>query len=283
MKNILFLLFICFTGLIYGQEPALSFVEQQATPKEGIAEFMKNFADKFQSADLGDVTEKSPTTLSFIIEKDGTFSNIVVLNDESGIGGEAIRVLKTMPAWNPAVHKGKVVRSKFVLPVIIRRGDTRNSEKPLWASKEELKVYMDSLNVYKMETDYFEFSCNCGLFKSSVNAQNKTEEFFYEAADKKAYYNVVLQKIDPKDKGDHLEMIKKEVAAQNGTIRNIFFNNENGIEVTMEMADESFVNHYRTLFFKKSNYFIAVNVVSYNMQLADLLIEHLKTTFKMNI
>ena len=286
MKKILFLLFICFTGLVsYGQDKdsVRSFVQQKATPKEGLAEFMKNFADGFQLPELANTTDKVTVKLKFTVEKDGTFSDIEVLNDEFGIGDEAVRVLKTMPAWNPARHEGKNVRSKFVLPIVLKTAGNQMPEKPLWSSKEELKVYMDSLETYKMETDYFEFSCNCGLFKSSANAQNKTEEFFYEAADKNAYYNVVMQKIDAEDKADHIEMIKKEVEAQNGIIRSLFFNNENGIEVSMAMQDNGFTNHYRTLFFKKNDYFIAVNVVSYNMQLADLLIEHLKKTFKMNI
>lgn len=284
MKKILFLFFICFTGLVsYGQDPVRSFVQQKAAPKEGLAEFMKNFADGFQLSELANTTDKVTVRLKFTVEKDGTFSDIEILNDEFGIGNEAVRVLKTMPAWNPAVHEGKNVRSKFVLPIVLKTGGVEIPEKPLWSSKEEIKIYMDSLDTYRMETDYFEFSCNCGLFKSSVNAQNKTEEFFYEAADKKAYYNVVLQKIDVNDKADHIEMIKKEVEGQNGIIRSLFFNNENGIEVSMAMQDDGFTNHYRTLFFKKNDYFIAVNVVSYNMQLADLLIEHLKKTFKMNI
>lgn len=283
MKKLLFLFFVCFSGLIsYAQEPVRSFVKQKAAPKEGLVEFMKNFAHEFQFPEV-DAAGKVMVRLKFTVEKDGTFSDIEVLDDEFGIGNEAIRVLKTMPSWNPAMHDGKNVRSKFVLPIVLKTGEARDFEKSLWSSKEELKVYMDSLDVYRMETDYFEFSCNCGLFKSSVNDQNKTEEFFYESADKKAYYNVVLQKIDPKDETDHIEMIKKEVESQNGIIRNLFFNNENGIEVSMAMQDDGFTNHYRTLFFKKSGYFIAVNVVSYNMQLADLLIEHLKMSFKMNI
>lgn len=280
----LFLFFVFFTGLVsYAQDPVQSFVQQKAAPREGLAEFMKNFAEKFQAPELEENVDKITVRLKFTVEKDGTFSDIEVLNDEFGIGNEAIRVLKTMPSWNPAMHNGKKVRSQFTLPVVLKVSDAYNDEKPLWASKEALKVYLDSLDTYKMETDYFEFSCNCGLFKSSVNDRNKTEEFFYETADKKAYYNVVLQKIEPEDRTDHLQMIRKEVEAQKGSFRNIFFNNENAIETSMAMADSGFTNHYRTLFFKKNNYFIAVNVVSFNMQLADLLAEHLKRTFKMKM
>lgn len=33
---------------------------------------------------------------------------------------EAMRVVKTMPRWTPGRDKGKLVRTKFVLPVMFR-------------------------------------------------------------------------------------------------------------------------------------------------------------------
>lgn len=57
--------------------------------------------------------------LQFIIEKDGSISNIVVLRDEPGGGcaEEAIRVVQNMPNWTPGSQMGKKVRVKFTLPV----------------------------------------------------------------------------------------------------------------------------------------------------------------------
>ena len=56
--------------------------------------------------------------LSFIIESNGTVSNIKVLR---GIGGgceeEAIRVASTMPDWTPGKQNGNPVRVKLTLPV----------------------------------------------------------------------------------------------------------------------------------------------------------------------
>ena len=56
--------------------------------------------------------------LSFVIEKDGSVSNITV---QRGIGGgcdeEAVRVLKLMPPWSPGKNNGLPVRVKFTLPV----------------------------------------------------------------------------------------------------------------------------------------------------------------------
>jgi TonB family protein len=55
--------------------------------------------------------------VSFVVEKDGTVSNVKVLR---GIGGgcdeEAVRVVKSMPKWKPGMQKGKPVRVNFNMP-----------------------------------------------------------------------------------------------------------------------------------------------------------------------
>lgn len=56
--------------------------------------------------------------VSFIVEKDGSISNVVLKRDiGSGCGEEAVRVVKMMPKWTPGKQKGKAVRTQFILPV----------------------------------------------------------------------------------------------------------------------------------------------------------------------
>lgn len=56
--------------------------------------------------------------VSFIIETDGSLSNIKIF---SGIGGgcdeESLRVVKLMPHWIPAEKNGEVIRVLYTLPV----------------------------------------------------------------------------------------------------------------------------------------------------------------------
>ncbi|MCF6171582.1 MAG: energy transducer TonB [Bacteroidales bacterium] len=56
--------------------------------------------------------------VNFVVEKDGSISNVKVLR---GIGGgcdeEAIRVVKSMPKWKPGKQRGKPVRVSFNLPI----------------------------------------------------------------------------------------------------------------------------------------------------------------------
>ena len=56
--------------------------------------------------------------VSFIVEKDGDFSNIeVVRGVDPMIDKEAIRVVKSMPKVTPAKQRGRPVRMSFTLPI----------------------------------------------------------------------------------------------------------------------------------------------------------------------
>jgi protein TonB len=56
--------------------------------------------------------------ISFLIEKDGTVTNIKVLHSlGGGCNVEAIRVVSIMPKWTPARQKGKPIRTQFQIPL----------------------------------------------------------------------------------------------------------------------------------------------------------------------
>jgi len=56
--------------------------------------------------------------LSFIIEKDGSLSNITVERPAGhGFDEEALRVLKLAKAWKPGMQNGQPVRVKYTIPV----------------------------------------------------------------------------------------------------------------------------------------------------------------------
>ena len=56
--------------------------------------------------------------VQFVVDTDGSIAEATVLR---GVGGEcdaeALRVVKSMPKWQPATFKGKPVRSKYVMPI----------------------------------------------------------------------------------------------------------------------------------------------------------------------
>ena len=56
--------------------------------------------------------------VSFIVEKDGSISNVALLRGiGSGCDEEAIRVVKSMPKWNPGIQCGRAVRVSCNLPI----------------------------------------------------------------------------------------------------------------------------------------------------------------------
>ena len=56
--------------------------------------------------------------VSFVVEKDGGLSNVKVTRGiDPSLDKEAIRVVKSMPRWNPGKQNGAVVRVKYTLPV----------------------------------------------------------------------------------------------------------------------------------------------------------------------
>ena len=56
--------------------------------------------------------------VTFVVETDGSISNVRVLRDiGGGCGLEAVRVVKLMPKWKPGKQAGKTVRVQYNLPI----------------------------------------------------------------------------------------------------------------------------------------------------------------------
>jgi periplasmic protein TonB len=59
--------------------------------------------------------------VSFVVEKDGSLTDIKVLRDVGfGSGTEAVRILKRCPKWLPGEQNGKKVRVLYSLPITIQ-------------------------------------------------------------------------------------------------------------------------------------------------------------------
>ncbi len=89
----------------------------------GMDNFYKYVGRNFKTPedDMGSTTMVK-VLVSFVIEKDGTMSEIKVLrNPGFGLDKEAIRVLKSMKAkWEPGSINGKPVRVVYNLPISVK-------------------------------------------------------------------------------------------------------------------------------------------------------------------
>lgn len=61
--------------------------------------------------------------MQFVVEKDGTLTNIEVVRSLDNGGGydqEAIRVIESMPKWNPGRQRGERARVKYTVPITFK-------------------------------------------------------------------------------------------------------------------------------------------------------------------
>lgn len=95
-------------------------VQHKAMPNEGYDKFFESFIRKFSKNSIESNEKELVIKLRFVVEKDGSFTDIQIIEDKFGLGNEAVRVLKSMPKWKPAQHNGTSVRSIFTLPIKVR-------------------------------------------------------------------------------------------------------------------------------------------------------------------
>ena len=88
----------------------------------GMAKFYKFVGDNYRAPEEEGL--KGKVYVTFVVEKDGSLTDIKVLRDIGyGTGKEAIRVLNKCPRWNPGVQNGKPVRVLYSLPITIQTAD----------------------------------------------------------------------------------------------------------------------------------------------------------------
>lgn len=94
----------------------------QASPEfpGGIKNFLALVGKKFKTPDIEELGTMK-IFVYFVVEKDGTLSNIKVLRDPGyGLGEEAVRVLKSIKTkWKPGIQNDKHVRTAYNLPISV--------------------------------------------------------------------------------------------------------------------------------------------------------------------
>jgi len=87
----------------------------------GLDQFRKDVGKNFRTPEVNDATIMR-VYVSFVVETDGTLSNIKTTRDPGfGMGTEAVRVLKSLKArWKPGMKAGKAVRTAYSLPITVK-------------------------------------------------------------------------------------------------------------------------------------------------------------------
>lgn len=93
--------------------------EIRPIPKKGMDNFMNHIARTFNTPKVEGL--KGKIYLTFVVEKDGSITDIKVLRDIGyGTGNEAVRVLKSYGNWIPGEQRGVKVRCTFSLPISVQ-------------------------------------------------------------------------------------------------------------------------------------------------------------------
>lgn len=96
-------------------------VEKNPAFPGGIDEFLKIVGKRFTAPEMEE--EKTlKVIVFFIVEKDGSLSNITVPRSPGfGLDKEAIRVLKSIKTkWEPGILNNEPVRTQYSLPIVVK-------------------------------------------------------------------------------------------------------------------------------------------------------------------
>lgn len=104
------------------KEKVYQVVEQQPSFPGGREELFKYLAyNMIYPADAAKNKVEGRVLVTFVIEHDGSISNVNVVNSVyPSLDKEAIRVVSEMPKWIPGKTNGKTVRVKYTIPITFR-------------------------------------------------------------------------------------------------------------------------------------------------------------------
>lgn len=128
MKRILLLIISIFaTYAAFAQDPEIpaeeiiykdSVVDVRPEFPGGIENCYNYFGKRLAKPNVRGLVDK--VVLSFVVEKDGSLTDIRVLHDAGfGTGDQALSILESGPKWIPATKDGKKVRVYHQLPIAI--------------------------------------------------------------------------------------------------------------------------------------------------------------------
>lgn len=104
------------------QSDAYEVVEQMPQFPGGFAEMMKYLAKNIKyPSEARKSGVEGRVTVQVIIDTEGRVTNTRVIKAvDPYLDAEAIRVVSSMPKWNPGMQDGKPVNVKFLIPVMFR-------------------------------------------------------------------------------------------------------------------------------------------------------------------
>ena len=106
-----------------GPEKICQVVEVQPEFPGGMKEMMKYIQSNLKYPEAAKAAgAEGKAFVQFVVKADGSISDVQIMRStgNESLDAEALRVVKAMPKWRPAMNKGKAVNVKFVLPIVYK-------------------------------------------------------------------------------------------------------------------------------------------------------------------
>jgi protein TonB len=104
--------------------PDVVIVEEMPEPIGGFEALYQFLVSEIKYPEMGERHVHGTVLVEFIIEKDGSISNVKIIKSICPqFDQEAIRVIKMMPEWKPGKTKGEAVRCSYQIPIRFSLGD----------------------------------------------------------------------------------------------------------------------------------------------------------------
>ena len=128
----LWALIVILTGCAAEKEPLIisplsqDYMTEPTMPKYpgGIEKMFEFIADNLRWPGDDDSCIQGRVVVSFIVEKDGSLTDVKVIKSlDPAFDKEAVRVVKSMPKWEPGMWRGKPARIHYCIPIRFRLAD----------------------------------------------------------------------------------------------------------------------------------------------------------------
>ena len=122
-------LIVVLTGCAAEKEPLIisplsqDFMTEPTMPKYpgGTEKMFEFITDNLRWPGDDDSCIQGRVVVSFIVEKDGSLTDVKVIKSvDPAFDKEAIRVVKSMPKWEPGMWRGKPARIHYCIPIKFR-------------------------------------------------------------------------------------------------------------------------------------------------------------------
>lgn len=204
----------------YESEEIFTTVEEQPSFPDGIKNMYQYIARNLrypEAARRANVQGK--VFVKFIVRKDGSVSDLQILKGIGfGCDEETVRVLGSMPKWNPGKQNAKPVSVYFTMPVnfVLEEGKQNIAkadfpwEKLIVVEKGEIRTFTDKASINK-ETERLKPLLQSGSIKEEISINTIEKSMTIKILDKQKNINQAFENVID---GDPLFVVDGKVISQ---------------------------------------------------------------------